>query len=237
MPIYRDKDGNIVEEKTRPVGGASNGDDAITDLKGTGQGASSDYDSPTQPVGSSGQRGGNTANSGGAYDAQTIKAGAGSQQPANKPVTANTDSSSTQVYRPGKKQGGSGSAATAIQAGANAMDDPPVGWLVIVAGPGQGNVLQIGIGTNTIGRDHSERIVIDFGDEHISRTGHTIVTYDPKSRKFFIQHGGGKNLTYMNEAPVLAPTELPASASIQVGETTLRFSPFCGDDFDWQDVD
>lgn len=44
---------------------------------------------------------------------------------------------------------------------------------------------------NSIGRASDERVALDFDDELISRKGHAIVTYDPKGRKFYIQHGGG----------------------------------------------
>ena len=48
---------------------------------------------------------------------------------------------------------------------------PPVGWLVVVRGSGQGKVVTIGSGSNSLGRDPGERICIDFGDETISRSG------------------------------------------------------------------
>ena len=117
------------------------------------------------------------------------------------------------------------------------MDDPPVGWLVVVSGPGQGASLTLGNGGNSIGRDASQRVVLDFGDEMISRTGHATVTYDPLNKKFHIQHGGGTNLTYVNDQPVLAPQELPANTHILLGNTTLRFVPLCGKEFDWEMVE
>ena len=77
------------------------------------------------------------------------------------------------------------------------MDDPPVGWLVVIKGPGQGNVTAVGNGSNSVGRDKGDRIRIDFGDETISRRGHSTITYDPRGKKFYLQHGAGKNLTYL----------------------------------------
>ena len=117
------------------------------------------------------------------------------------------------------------------------MDDPPAGWLVVVKGPGMGSVVTIGIGSNSIGRDPGERISLDFGDEHISREGHAVVTYDPRGKKFYIQHGGGKNLTYLNDEPVLAPSELTPDSVLVIGETTLRFVPLCGPEFNWEDLE
>ena len=117
------------------------------------------------------------------------------------------------------------------------MDDPVVGWLVIVEGPGKGLAMQLGYGSNSIGRGETDRINLNFGDDQISRGGHATVTYDPRGRKFYVQHGGGTNLTYLNDQPVLTPIELPALSHISIGNTILRFVPLCGDAFDWQDTE
>ncbi len=113
-------------------------------------------------------------------------------------------------------------------------EDPVVGWLVVVNGKGKAKVLNLGYGMNSIGRSPDERISINFGDEEISRTQHAIITYDPRGRKFYVQHGGGKNLTYLADQPLLIPMELKGGEEILIGQTTLRFISLCGEDFDWQ---
>jgi FHA domain len=118
---------------------------------------------------------------------------------------------------------------------ADPMEDPVVGWVVVVSGPGQGASLTLGYGMNSIGRAPTERICLDFGDSQISRTSHASITYDPRGKKYFINHGGGKNLTYLGEDPVLTPIELKGGEEVMIGDTTLRFVPFCGEDFDWRD--
>ena len=120
---------------------------------------------------------------------------------------------------------------------ADGMDDPVVGWLAVVEGPGKGRALQLGYGSNPIGRGRTARVSLDFGDNQVSRGGHAIVTYDPRGRKFSVQHGGGTNLTYLGDQPVLIPKELPAHSHISIGATVLRFVPLCGDAFDWQDTE
>lgn len=117
------------------------------------------------------------------------------------------------------------------------MDDPVVGWLVVVEGPGKGRAVPLGYGSNSIGRGATDRIKLDFGDEQISRSGHAVVTYDPRGRQYYVQHGGGTNLTYLGDQPVLAPTALPALSHISIGHTELRFVPLCGAEFDWQDTE
>jgi len=113
-------------------------------------------------------------------------------------------------------------------------EDPIVGWLVIVNGKGKTNALTLGYGMNSIGRSPDERVSINFGDEQISRNKHAVITYDPRGRKFYVQHGGGKNLTYLGDQVLLVPMELKGGEEILIGQTTLRFMPLCGEDFDWQ---
>lgn len=115
------------------------------------------------------------------------------------------------------------------------MADPVVGWLVVVAGPGRGAHLRLGYGMNGIGRGAQSRVHLDFGDEEVSRSDHATLTYDPRGRKFYLQHGGGTNLTYLNNAPVLAPVEIQHGHRINLGNTELLFVAFCGEQFDWQE--
>ena len=117
------------------------------------------------------------------------------------------------------------------------MADPPVGWLVVVGGPGKGRVLRLGNGLNIIGRSAEMRVSIDFGDATISQVNHARVVYEPRGRRFLLMHGDGTNLTYLNGELVMASVEIVSGNEIQLGETTLRFQAFCGPEFDWPDLD
>lgn len=215
MPVSRDADGNIIDEPTRVAGRP---DDRPTDVSNT---------SPSSA-------------GAGDYDAKTVLAG--SVRREVQQAASDADEARTRIYRPGRTSTRPPAAEAKPDTSAAAtqnshMDDPPVGWLVVVAGPGQGATLTLGNGVNSLGRDASERLSLDFGDEMISRSGHATVTYDPRGKKFYIQHGGGTNLTYVNDQPVLAPQELLANTQILVGDTTLRFVPLCGEAFDWDMTD
>lgn len=122
---------------------------------------------------------------------------------------------------------------TTSDAGRYDVSDPVVGWLVVVNGPGRGRSLEIGYGANAIGRDSSQKLCVDFGDRCISRDRHAVVIFDPRSRRFYLQSGDVRNLTYIGESLVLAPTELNGGETIVVGETQLRFIRFCGPEFRW----
>ena len=139
------------------------------------------------------------------------------------------DDDHTRIYKPSTSiQGGE-----TLAADANLTEDPVVGWVVVVSGPGKGASLKLGFGMNPIGRAKEERVSLNFGDEEISRTGHAILTYDPKGSKFYLQHGGGVNLTYLGDTPVLQATELKGREIISIGKTQLCFVPFCTSTFVW----
>ena len=216
MPVERDdRDGRIIDELTRRVTEkeqteGTGGRGRAVNITGL-----SDFRStrPTAPIGGS-------APAGGRFDDPTTPVGA---------PEAGGDPERTRLVGRGSRA--EGEEAEAV----GPMDDPPVGWLVVVEGPGKGSVATLGSGVNSIGRDRSERVTLDYGDTMISRSNHGSITYDPRGRKFYVQHGGGKNLTYVDDEPVLAPRELPALTQVQLGETVLRFVPLCGPEFSWED--
>ena len=115
-------------------------------------------------------------------------------------------------------------------------DDPVTGWLVVVAGPGKGRSLTLGAGRNEIGRGASANVKLDFGDREVSRSAHAYITYDDEARLWYIQQGGGRNLVRLAGRPVLEQMPLQAHAEIRIGRTHLVFVPFCGEDFDWEDL-
>jgi len=119
---------------------------------------------------------------------------------------------------------------------AAAMDDPVVGWLVVIKGPGQGQSAKIGAGMNTIGRSEDERVALPFGDQQISSTDHLRIIYDDQSRSFMVVPGTGKNVSRINGQIIAMPTTLENYTTIQLTKTTaVRFVAFCTTDFDWSD--
>lgn len=157
-----------------------------------------------------------------------------------------SDSAPTQLYRPGRTSDARevqdavrpgvevGTHMPSAPAASDMTDDPVVGWLVVVEGPGQGRSLELGMGTNSIGRNSTQKIALDFGDDEIHRERHAQIIFDPRSKRFYLQGSAdARNLTYIGNDLVLTPTELKGGETIIVGRTQLRFIPLCGPHFSW----
>ncbi|MFA5950164.1 MAG: FHA domain-containing protein [Hyphomicrobium sp.] len=112
--------------------------------------------------------------------------------------------------------------------------DPVVGWLVVVGGPGIGQFRPIFEGNNTMGRSAQNRIAIDFGDDAISSEEQAYIRYDSAERSFlFVPNLAKTNIVSINEKRPTGAVELQQMDVITMGRTQLVFVPFCGADFDW----
>ncbi|WP_294227726.1 FHA domain-containing protein [uncultured Shimia sp.] len=119
------------------------------------------------------------------------------------------------------------------QAAASAQAKFPVGWLVVVDGPGKGASFSLHDGLTQIGRGEGQTVRLDFGDNTISRENHAAIAFDGEQGRFFFGHGGKTNLVRLNGRPVLSTEDLQSNSIIRIGETTLRFVALCGEDFAW----
>ncbi|MCL4764607.1 MAG: FHA domain-containing protein [Hyphomicrobiaceae bacterium] len=115
--------------------------------------------------------------------------------------------------------------------------DPVVGWLVVVGGPGLGSYRAIHEGNNTIGRSPGQRLPIDFGDEAISAEEQAYIRYDSADRSFlFVPNLAKTNVVSVNDKRPTAAVPLAAMDVITMGRTQLVFVPFCGPEFDWSEL-
>ena len=112
--------------------------------------------------------------------------------------------------------------------------DPVVGILVSVSGPHRGEVFGIYAGLNSIGRSERNRICLrkDFS---ISREKHSLLTYEPKMRRFYIERGDSSGLTYVNGEFITETTPLKERDYIELGGSTFLFLPICNESFSWED--
>lgn len=137
-------------------------------------------------------------------------------------VAPATDSGRTQVVR-GKPKVARG----------GFEQDPVVGWLVVVGGPGIGSFRPIYEGNNAVGRAASQRIPIDFGDNTISSEEQAYIRYDSIDRSFlFVPNLAKTNVVAINNKKPTGAIKLELMDVITMGRTQLAFVPFCGEDFD-----
>ena len=113
----------------------------------------------------------------------------------------------------------------------------PVGWVVVVKGPGRGESFTLQTGMAQIGRGDDQAIQLDFGDNAISRSNHAAIVYDPESHQVFLGHGGKSNIVRLNDKPVISNEVLKNGDLIRLGETTLRFVALCDAEFNWAGED
>ena len=117
------------------------------------------------------------------------------------------------------------------------VQDPVVGFLVIVGGPGLGASRAIFEGNNTIGRTAANRITLDFGDDSISADAQAYLRYDSTDRSFlFVPNLAKTNVVSVNDKRPSGAVELKSMDVITMGRTQLVFVPFCGPEFDWSAI-
>jgi hypothetical protein len=115
--------------------------------------------------------------------------------------------------------------------------DPVVGWLVVVGGPGMGSYRPIFEGNNTVGRSSSQRVPLDFGDDSISSEEQAYIRYDSSARSFlFVPNLAKTNVVSINDKRPTGAVELSQMDVITMGRTQLVFVPFCGAEFDWAEL-
>ena len=117
--------------------------------------------------------------------------------------------------------------------GSRANDTFPVGWLVVVAGPGRGASFPLHDGVARIGRGEDQTVCLNFGDNSISRENHVSVAFDSEQDAFFIGQSGRSNIVRLNNKPLLSTEQVRTGDQIRVGETTLRLVALCGESFSW----
>jgi len=109
----------------------------------------------------------------------------------------------------------------------------PVGWIIVISGPGRGECFALKAGMSQIGRGDDQAVSLNFGDMAISRSNHAAIVYDPGSRKFLLGHGGKANIVRLNGVPVVSTSELDDGDFIEIGETRMQLKTLCSGAFNW----
>lgn len=109
---------------------------------------------------------------------------------------------------------------------------PVRGWLVVIDGKNRGMDLKIYNGLNSVGRNSSNDICIDF-DQTVTGEKACFVAYDDQANLFYMVLGESKNLVRLNKKPVFGTEQLKDNDIIQIGETKFVFRALCNENFDY----
>ncbi len=145
--------------------------------------------------------------------------------PKTTPLDAPAPSAPSAPPRPKKEM----SATIALNV-SDAGISPVRGWLVVTEGDNKGVSFCVHSEKNAIGRGSSFDVNLSF-DKAISKEGDAVLTYDSRSKKFFITLAAGKNNVYHNGNLLLTPEEVKDYDVIEVGATKLVFRSFCNAEF------
>ncbi len=155
---------------------------------------------------------------------------AGKTKLVTRPV--DKDAEHTMLVRPPRKQEGE----------TVASDDEnqayyTTAWLVAVSGPMKGQSFALCQGHNFIGRSARSGRPNELclpKDPTVSSNALRI-TYDYKGNMFFVQSGNdASEVSYINDKPLLSPTELKTGDIIALStSTSVRFVRFVDDQFIW----
>ncbi len=108
------------------------------------------------------------------------------------------------------------------------------GWLVAISGPMKGKSFPICFGNNQVGRSQECRICLP--DDPSISAKQAVIRFKEKTRTYKVKsHDDSKQNTFLNGSE-----ELDESEIIELGDTlklsdqtTLRFVPFCDEEFVW----
>lgn len=109
----------------------------------------------------------------------------------------------------------------------------PVGWLVVIEGPGLGAQITLTEGVARIGRGADQDVRLDFGDEKIAQDTHASIVFDEENSAFFVGPGGKSNMVRLNNKPILGTEAVQHGDRIRLGKTTLALVALCDENFSW----
>jgi hypothetical protein len=103
-------------------------------------------------------------------------------------------------------------------------DDPKVGQLSIIDGPGKGQVLAVHHGQNDIGRADNARIRLNFGDSTISSKNPALLECDHKKKTYVLRDNDNPNPIMINGTRLTGSRPIMSGDRITIGKTTLLFT-------------
>ena len=110
--------------------------------------------------------------------------------------------------------------------------NPVIGWLIGIKGAHKGRSYEVKQGRNFIGRSTAMDICLS-GNSKISRDRHAIITYDPRSKKCFLQPDETRDLIYINDELLFGPMPMKHNDIIVLADEEFVFLALQCDKADW----
>lgn len=153
------------------------------------------------------------------------------QKPAAEPASSLSSVFSKVSEQPKEKPSDEGKTVGFFSTGQ--VTEPPVGYLICIAGEDFGIGFPLKSGNNAIGRSQSMDVVVM--DPKVSREKQAFVMYEPFKREFYVKPGESSGLCYFNDEVVLASAKMKQYDTIMIGDTKLMLIPVCSDKFSWDE--
>lgn len=112
-------------------------------------------------------------------------------------------------------------------------EEPPVGYLICIAGEDYGRGFLLKSGNNSLGRSGEMDIVIM--DAKVSRDKQISVIYEPHKREFYVKPSENGALSYCNGELLLGAQKIYSHDVLEVGDTKLMLIPVCSEKFSWEE--
>lgn len=112
-------------------------------------------------------------------------------------------------------------------------DGPPpvVGWLVCIAGPGQGDDHRLYPGHNQLDIDDAGKLMVTAPEP--ARRRLAMLSFDARSTVYWMTEGTTRRLIYINGRGLDEPRHLSAGDLLELDIGHFLFVPLCGDHFRW----
>lgn len=107
-----------------------------------------------------------------------------------------------------------------------------VGCLLCVKGTLMGEGFFLVEGYNHIGRSANLEVVLS-GETTVSRMSHACICYEWRQNRYELTVAEGKEDVFYNGKLVEHPVSIESGGTIQIGQCSLRFIAFCGENFMW----
>ncbi|MBP3237798.1 MAG: FHA domain-containing protein [Lachnospiraceae bacterium] len=110
-----------------------------------------------------------------------------------------------------------------------------VGWLVCIKGMYKGRSFELHCGRNGVGSGEMNEIPLTK-EVQLASDRHFVISYEDRSRMFYIVPGNSGEFVYLNGVPVLEMTAVYEKNIIDLGSCAFMLVAFCDEELSWETI-